>query len=161
MKNLKYRFPNSGTDRFERKVANYLDPRFKGVHLGMLDCLEETKTEILATHSHDDVPEVETESEKSLSPTSRLLKSARSKKTENNDSKLKAEMGKYETFSIAPREGNPLYWWKCNASSFPLLSKIARMYLAIPSSSAKSERVFSKAWKPPFSQSWVLSGRGD
>ena len=88
----------------------------------MLDCLEETKTEILATHSHDDVPEVETESEKSLSPTSRLLKSARSKKTENNDSKLKAEKGKYETFSIALIEGNPLYWWKCNASSFPLLS---------------------------------------
>ena len=52
-------------------------------------------------------------------------------------------MEKYESYSFAPRNANILYWWKTNEMMFPLLAKIARTILAIPSSSAKSERVFS------------------
>ena len=36
-----------------------------------------------------------------------------------------------------------LIWWKLNQEELPLLSKLARLILAIPASSAKSERVFS------------------
>ena len=57
--------------------------------------------------------------------------------------KLKSEMIKYESFSLSHREGNILYWWKTHSSLLPMLSRIARTILAIPSSSAKSERVFS------------------
>ena len=148
LKNLQFRFPASGTERFERRVANYLDPRYKGVHImNMLGVLEETKAEIVEKYSEENVlsrPSSNESSSLSLSPTSRLLKQARNKRlNENAGSKLESEMLQYESFSLAPRMGNILYWWKSHASILPLLSKIARIVLAIPSSSAKSERVFS------------------
>ena len=36
-----------------------------------------------------------------------------------------------------------LLWWKANENSFPILSKLAKYVLAIPASSATSERIFS------------------
>jgi hypothetical protein len=40
---------------------------------------------------------------------------------------------------------NPLEWWKENSSAFKVLSLIAKDFLAIPATSAASERIFSKA----------------
>ena len=40
---------------------------------------------------------------------------------------------------------DPLEWWRLKQSQFPLLSKLAVKYLAIPATSAPSERVFSTA----------------
>jgi hypothetical protein len=40
---------------------------------------------------------------------------------------------------------NPLDWWRVNAIRFPLLAKLAMRILAIPATSAPSERVFSLA----------------
>lgn len=38
---------------------------------------------------------------------------------------------------------SPLEWWKQHQEEFPLLASFARRFLAIPASSASSERVFS------------------
>ena len=43
------------------------------------------------------------------------------------------------------RKDDPLKWGKCHETSFPIISKLARKYLAIPASTATSERVFSTA----------------
>lgn len=40
---------------------------------------------------------------------------------------------------------NPLPWWKENSYRFPLVAALARQMLAIPATSAQSERLFSKA----------------
>ncbi len=40
---------------------------------------------------------------------------------------------------------NPLYWWKTNSLNYPRLSEVAKKVLAIPATSAASERIFSTA----------------
>ena len=42
------------------------------------------------------------------------------------------------------RVNNVMQWWGENEDKFPNVSKLARKYLAIPASSAPSERVFSQ-----------------
>ena len=52
---------------------------------------------------------------------------------------------------------DPLAWWKLHGSRFPRISKLAIKYrLAIPASSAPSERVFSRAKLIQQRQRWNL-----
>ena len=51
---------------------------------------------------------------------------------------------------------DPLAWWKLHDSRFPRISKLARKYLAIPASSAPSERVFCRAKLIQQRQRWKL-----
>ena len=44
-------------------------------------------------------------------------------------------------------ESDPLKWWKLHALSHPLLSNVSKKYLAIPATSASSERLFSRSGK--------------
>ena len=56
---------------------------------------------------------------------------------------LEQEMRRYEASGNPGRNVDVLDFWKQNQDVFPLLAKMARIVLAIPASSAKSERVFS------------------
>ena len=40
---------------------------------------------------------------------------------------------------------DPLEWWRKNQVAFPILARLARIYLAVQATSAPSERVFSLA----------------
>jgi hypothetical protein len=61
---------------------------------------------------------------------------------------------------------SPLDWWKKHAASFELLASLAYVYLAIPATSAPSERIWSRAariltckrskLKPEVTQSMML-----
>ncbi|EFP00546.1 hypothetical protein CRE_19534 [Caenorhabditis remanei] len=44
-----------------------------------------------------------------------------------------------------PLKSDPLDYWKTNQFMYPFLSNLARDYLSVPSSSASTERLFSKA----------------
>jgi hypothetical protein len=49
-----------------------------------------------------------------------------------------------------------LSWWKANCSRFPFVAKLAKKYLAIQSSSAPSERVFSNVKMTISKKRWQL-----
>ena len=51
------------------------------------------------------------------------------------------EITKFLAMPMALEVENPLEWWGKNAQKFPILSQLARKYLAIPA----SERLFSDA----------------
>ena len=152
-RNLEKRFPNRGMDIQERRFANYLAPQFKGVHLLDSDRLQITKDEIeQASNRLEAVEEVEEVEEPEdnieLSPTSKLMKQNQARfnlANRRNLSKMRLEMEKYELFSLQSKDCNVLQWWKQHEHVLPLLARLARRVLAIPASSAKSERVFSSA----------------
>ena len=57
---------------------------------------------------------------------------------------LDEELHRYGAETQVDLDTCPLQWWKMRASKFPILSQVAMEILAIPASSAPSERVFSK-----------------
>ena len=146
---LEERFPNKGMEKLERCVANYLDPRYKGIHLSLFNQLTLTKErmeekwgDLLKSAPAQADMELEEAPDVTLSPTSKLLMS-RKVTQQQEGSLLQKEMADYEKLGNPGRGADILTWWKHNQEELPLLSKLARMILAIPASSAKSERVFS------------------
>ena len=147
LKRIEQRYPNSGADNFERCVGNYLDPRYKGGHLEEEDKLEVTKIKMEIrfkdqeeNETQDEAQELETSD---MSPTSKMRMKRKQKNTSGDKTRMRKEMELYERYSYAPKNQDVLVWWKTHERVLPLLSGVARKILAIPSSSAKSERVFS------------------
>lgn len=62
-------------------------------------------------------------------------------------SSIRKEFGEYEEMTDMGDTKDILAWWVRNKKRFPLLFQVVRMVLAIPASSATSERVFSKGTK--------------
>ena len=58
--------------------------------------------------------------------------------------RLQREMQQYEQLNVE-KDAEILIWWKVHEPNFPLLSKLARKYLAVPATSTESERLFSFA----------------
>jgi hypothetical protein len=89
-------------------------------------------------------------------------------------SPLEAELELYLSESIVPMTTDILAWWKANQVRFPLLAACARHFLAIPSTSATCERLWShggqqmskyrhrldldRARRELVLRSWMLSG---
>ena len=154
-KNLWKRFTNHGLGVFERRVANYLDHHFKGIHLRKFKQFESTKDEIetfIGEEMDDPIDltdgernnNVESLTDGNMSPTSKLrFELAVLQPTEREDTKMKKELALFDKFEVAPKEENVLHWWKEHEKTLPNLAKFARRILAIPVSSGKSERVFS------------------
>ena len=55
------------------------------------------------------------------------------------------EIDEYLVIPIEPKNIDPCEWWKNHKSQYPILTKIARDYICIPSTSVPSEQAFSKS----------------
>lgn len=146
-KRLFERFPSLGMTMFEKSVANFLDPHYMGQHLAAYGTLEAIKRKIESKWGLDS-EEIFIQTEPvavnlDLSPTSRLLQKSRLSRLDTGASKIRKEMAIYESYSFATKGSDVLGWWKIHEEHLPILAQIARKILAIPASSAKSERVFS------------------
>ena len=64
---------------------------------------------------------------------------------ESENTSIEDELHRYLSEKVAPRNSNPLEWWKQNNFRFPVLAKVARSILCIPATSTLSERLFSTA----------------
>ena len=155
---LEKRFPNKGLLCPLRRAANYLDPKLKGLHLREKNLFEKTKRELEEDWQKDGIdndtivekvaPTVENNPliMKPMSPTSKLrekMKSRTKQTRELDQSKIRKEMERYEEYTTPPKGASVLTWWKRHKDILPILSTMARAVLAVPASSAKSERVFS------------------
>ncbi|KAL7632170.1 UNVERIFIED_CONTAM: hypothetical protein RMT77_010628 [Armadillidium vulgare] len=66
------------------------------------------------------------------------------------NSALNSELELYNSFKYKEKtemdlHSNPLEFWKKHTNLFPILSDVAKTFLAIPATSVESERMFSKA----------------
>ena len=79
-----------------------------------------------------------------MSPTSKLkMKYRQPIDNFQLTSTFERECQLYESSRDANKTCDRLLWWKVNVKSFPVLSKMEKYILAIPASSATSERIFS------------------
>jgi len=84
----------------------------------------------------DDASDDETEIEKDAVSTVSLYSA---------EAAVDAEILQYQREEKLPDASDPLLWWKINSIRFPLHSRLARKILAVPATSAPSERLFSSA----------------
>ena len=67
------------------------------------------------------------------------------KKKKHNNSQSRNEVNEYLAIPVESQSVNPCEWWKHHRTQYPILSKIARDYICIPSTSVPSEQAFSKS----------------
>ena len=118
--------------------------RFKGCHLSLWNGLRRTKEEMEARYMVQESVEPEEVElpDPALSPTSKLIHN--NKRTEIGTlSVLQQEIKRYELSVNPGRAADVLDFWRLFQGELPNLARIARIVLAIPASSSKSERVFS------------------
>ena len=130
----------------ERRVANLLDPAWKGIHLQAKSKYDGTKQLMKQRWEHlegEDQRETVQESKAPLSPTSKLLREAGGMTKEDLGGGLAAELLRFEALPRLDKDGDRLIWWKIHEASLPMLSMIVKEIFAIPASSSKSERLFS------------------
>ncbi|XP_056118286.1 E3 SUMO-protein ligase ZBED1-like [Rhinichthys klamathensis goyatoka] len=133
-------------------MASLMDPRFRTTYI-TLDKLDIVKkravTELSALCSEEEGPTVQMCQEesppkkKTLAAFFKKAAPAASLSHQSTKEKFEAELTSYLLGPEVDPDTNPLEWWKQHQPNFTRLSHLAKKYLAIPATSAPSERVFS------------------
>ena len=167
--NLEKRFKDCGTKKTLISVAHYLDPDTRGLVLRQYpNAFERTMEDIrtmcvkyendpLAEHVDDEdelvfaddaVPEPPV-AESALSGIQRLQRKVASNRSAAQPVRgIDFEMQLYDMQNEVDKNyGNPIKWFLRNKETYPILSQLALEVLAVPASSASSERAFSVTTK--------------
>lgn len=144
-------------------IATGVDPRFKdftfidaedrGAHFTMVLNAAKQQALVHKEHSNQQAELPSVTSDNSVQP--RITKKQRvhqelmelisvpEKQTSMSDA-VEHELAKFWDVKVSITV-DPLMWWRMHSAEYPILSTLARKYLAIPATSAPAERVFSIA----------------
>lgn len=128
----------------------FLDPRIKDTYFETLDksiFLDEARCFFSSNKDKFKIPVSVVANQPKEKPT--LLQEIDSKKRTAipSDKPVEAEISKYSMvapLSISTPTEQILLWWRANEFQFPILSEMAKKYLAIPATSTPIERLFSE-----------------
>jgi hypothetical protein len=143
--NLDLKF-NPDADRTSL-IAALLDPRYRKLEFledyplaqkSGRDALKQEWTKL----QHDSSPVQAEQASKRVKATISLDQRAGFGK--GKSSSTKTEFDRYMALDNDDGCTDILQWWKGHATDYPFISQLARRYLAIPASSAPSERLFSR-----------------
>lgn len=148
-------------------VAAFLDPRFKKLDPFVAegdreDVVEDVIAEVLRICEQDDhgtvqLPQLEdSEESEDTGPATKKRKGVLSKllgdvittKTSKKHTTLdtiKSEIQCYQHDTVAELNDDPLKWWSTRELQYVNLAKMVKKYLCMPSTSVRSEEVFSTA----------------
>ena len=159
-KGLKTALKNSLTRRLGKicddptyVIAAILDPRFK---LSWCESVDESKYKLILLSEvakfspvHQDTKEAsDTSTDEHVPPKKKKKKSKLFSFIESRSLPKRTSEQETEVFlHEGQMDEMPLDYWARKSSEFPILSQVARKYLAIPTTSARIERVFSTAGK--------------
>jgi hypothetical protein len=121
-------------------IATALDPRYKNLDFVSKEKVKEMIWKLVEQEFYaleNDVHPEETIPQKKKPKLSILALFTK----ENNQD----ELMRYKKEQQIKEEEDPLEWWRKNKRSYKVLARLARQYLAIPATSAPSERLFSSA----------------
>ena len=131
-------------------LATMLDPRFK--NLMVLNRSPDTQDRLWAYFRHQCMAFTTESTSPSSSRQSSAVASSNGKQSSMQKalknagfqvSTSSSEIDQYKALPSVPDSDSVLDWWRDHGAMFPVLSKMARRYLAIPASSAASERAWS------------------
>src|SRR5436305_5334253 len=121
-------------------LAALLDPRFKRLEFASESLRNITHEQL--KNVYQNIKSLTEENQAESRPTSSNSLLAR---MFQNNYICEDEVANYLALPKVHPDDCPLLWWKTNKTRFPVLSKLARKYLAIPATSTPSERLFSEA----------------
>ena len=128
----------------EGMIATFLDPRCKSLNFASESQI--TKTITLLRKIYEEAKQglgtIQQQQSSSHSPGNSLLKNIFSN---HNRRERRDEVEEYVMIEEIGYSTCPFKWWASQESHFPILSQLAKKYLAIPATSASSERLFSDA----------------
>ena len=142
------------------KLSSLLDPRFKCKYIND-ESIEEVKSQIVTEGTSLQSPQ-EYETNETSSTTSRIPKRRKVRNlgslfkekekqdksqscTYTHEEQITTELDKYLSAARLDTEEEPLLWWKDHENTYPMLSRLARKYLAVCATSSASERLFSSS----------------
>lgn len=156
-KQIETEWPNCGANERLIRISHVLHPYYKGQLLKKFKMYDSTLEEIIDSHpSTSDFRSRAATSEASrdmfdselLDPADQLLLDLSDKEPNIVEkSPLEIEIAAYMSMPRPQEKGkvDVLTWWREHQTSLPLLAGVARKILAVPASSASSERMFSAA----------------
>ncbi|CAB5359578.1 unnamed protein product [Rhizophagus irregularis] len=126
-------------------IASLLDPRCKSLNFANESQKNQTKALFREIYNEKRQELSTIQQQQSLSPDNTINSLLQDIFANRHRRERQDEIDEYMMIEEIDVSTCPFKWWASQESRFPILSQLAKKYLAIPATSAASERLFSDA----------------